>query len=115
MKTEYVSLLGHAQGAAKIHVHLSRLDAEIGGQGYQHSHQAEEAIYLLEGEAEYAVGGRVRRLGPGELIFFPPGEPHGALRFLRSPIKYLVIRNVEPGEEERCCCGQDLPPRTTGG
>ncbi len=109
MKTKYVSLLGPAQGAAKIHVHLTHLDAEIGGQGYQHSHQAEEAIYLLDGEAEYTVGDRVCRVGPGELIFFPPGEPHGVLRFLKTPMKYLVIRNVEPGEDERCCCGVDVP------
>jgi len=85
MKIEYASLLGPAQGAAKIHVHLTHLEAEIGGQSYQHSHQAEEAIYLLDGQAEYTVGGQVCRVGPGELIFFPPGEPHGVLRLLKTP------------------------------
>jgi len=106
MKPEYLSLLGHAQGAAKIHGHLTHVDAEIGGQGYEHSHQAEEAIHLLDGEAEYAVGAAVRRVGPGDVVFFPPGEPHGVFRFLSPAMKYLVIRSVEPGEEERCCCGQ---------
>jgi uncharacterized cupin superfamily protein len=101
------SLLGRAQGARNIHVHLTTLDTR-GLQGrYAHQHKAEEAMYFLEGEAEYAVGGASHRVGPGDLLFFPSGIPHGYVRFFSDRMRYLVIRSVEPGEEERCCCDEE--------
>jgi mannose-6-phosphate isomerase-like protein (cupin superfamily) len=109
MSAHYTSLLGHAQGARKIHVHLTVLETRDAGGGHEHSHAAEEAMYFLEGEAEFVYGGETHRVGPGDLLFFPPGQPHAQVKYLSERMKYLVIRTVEPGDEP-CCCGQDRPP-----
>jgi mannose-6-phosphate isomerase-like protein (cupin superfamily) len=36
----------------------------------------EETWYVLDGEFEFHVGDGVRRVGPGSVIFVPPGTPH---------------------------------------
>jgi uncharacterized cupin superfamily protein len=109
--SQYLPLVSQAQGAKKVHIHLTTLDTRGITGRYEHSHQAEEAMYILEGEAEYAVGDSIRRVGPGDCLFFPAGVPHGYLRFSSPRMKYLVIRSVEPGEE-RCCCEAPPPPAT---
>jgi quercetin dioxygenase-like cupin family protein len=109
MKTSYVSLLGFAEGARRIHVHLTTLDTRGGGEGYRHSHKSEEAMYFIEGEAEYGIREETVKVGPGDLLFFPSNEVHGPVRFLSDRMKYLVIRSVE-ADDEPCCCGKDRPP-----
>ena len=107
MKANYLSLLGQEHAARKLHVHLTELDPAGEGWEHQHSHAAEEAIYILEGEAEFTFAGQTHRVGPGELVFFPSNVTHAETRFLTSKMKYLVIRTMEPGDEP-CCCGADL-------
>ena len=75
-----------------------------------YSHQAEEAMYFLEGEAEYTFAGKTHRVGPGDLLFFPPNQQHAKVKYLSDRMKYLVIRSVEQDAEEECCCGEDRPP-----
>jgi quercetin dioxygenase-like cupin family protein len=36
-----------------------------------------DAFYVLAGEADFAVGGEVRRAGPGSFLAAPPGARHG--------------------------------------
>ena len=115
MEGDYTSLVGHAEGARKIHVHLTTLDTRSGVDRYEHSHRAEEAMYFLEGEAEYSFGGTTHRVGPGDLLFFRPGEPHGQVRYLSERMRYLVIRSVEDGADESCCGGKDRAPCGRGG
>ena len=107
MKAKYHSLLGKEHGARKLHVHLTELDPAGDGWGRQHSHEAEEVIYILEGEAEFTFAGRTHRVGPGELVFFPSNVTHAETRFLTPKMKYLVIRTMEPNDAP-CCCGADL-------
>jgi hypothetical protein len=64
----------------------------------------------LEGRAEYTFGGRTHKAAPGKLIFFPSGVAHARVKYLSPTMKYLVIRNVEAGDEP-CCCGGDRAPR----
>jgi uncharacterized cupin superfamily protein len=104
---KYRSIVGHQQGARKIHVHATELH-HCEGWGRQHAHPAEEAIYILEGEAEFTFAGKTHRVGPGEAVFFPSGVTHAETRFFADHMKYLVIRTVEPGEAP-CCCGMDRP------
>ena len=108
MKPKYRSLVGHKEGARKIHVHLSTLSApaEKNQPAYKHSHRAEEAFYILAGKAIYDRKGRKIRVGPGDLLFFPAGIRHGIEKILCGPLKYLVIRSVEK-RDVPCCCGQD--------
>ena len=103
MKAFYESLVGPEQEARRIHVHLTELNPSGGGWPSQHSHAAEEAIYILEGEAEFKFAGKTHRVGPGEAVFFPSGVTHAEARFFTDKMKYLVIRTVEP-DDEPCCC-----------
>jgi uncharacterized cupin superfamily protein len=102
----YQSLVGFEEGAKKIHVHVTELNGVTGWQA-QHAHIAEEAVYILEGDAEFTFNGETHRVGPGEAVFFPSGVTHAETRFLTDKMKYLVIRSVEP-QEGPCCCGKDL-------
>jgi uncharacterized cupin superfamily protein len=101
--SQYLPLVGQLQGAKKIHMHLTTLETRGCIEHCQHSHQAEEAMYFLEGEAEYAAGETVHRVGPGDYLFFPAGVSHGVVHFFSERMKYLVVRSVEPNDE-LCCC-----------
>jgi uncharacterized cupin superfamily protein len=105
--SEYLSLVSQRHGAQKIHVHLTTLDTRGIAGPLEHSHEAEEAMYCLEGEAEYAVGDAVHRVGPGDCLFFPAGAPHGPRRFFSERMRYLVVRSIE-ADDGPCCCEQDL-------
>ena len=108
--SQYLPLVSQLQGARKIHLHLTTLDTLGVTQHYQHSHEAEEAMYFLEGEAEYAVGEAVHRVGPGSSLFFPTGVPHGFVRFFSERMKYLVVRSVDTGGDPCCCEHGSAPP-----
>jgi uncharacterized cupin superfamily protein/MoaA/NifB/PqqE/SkfB family radical SAM enzyme len=58
------------------------------GEGYPpHSDPYEVAIVTMEGEVE-TLG---RRVGPGSLILYAAGEPHGMRNPGRTPARYLVF------------------------
>ncbi|MEV4890447.1 cupin domain-containing protein [Nonomuraea sp. NPDC055795] len=42
-----------------------------------HRHTGEEVLIIDEGEAEAFLGDETRLVGPGAVIFVPPGTPHG--------------------------------------
>jgi len=102
---QYRPLVGQSQGARKIHVHFTTLDTQDIDATPHHSHEAEEAMFILEGELEYMVGEQVRRIGPGDWLFFPSGVEHGCVRYLSPRMRYVVMRSVEPGGEPCCCEG----------
>ena len=108
MKASYRSLVGEEQGARKIHVHTTELNPAGAGWEHQHSHAAEEAIYILEGQAEFTFDGKTHRVGPGEVVFFPANVMHAETKFFTDKMKYLVIRTIEPGDEP-CCCSESKP------
>jgi quercetin dioxygenase-like cupin family protein len=43
-----------------------------------------ELYYVLEGRAEYRIGGESHDAGPGDFLIAPPGTPHG-LRVVEAP------------------------------
>jgi mannose-6-phosphate isomerase-like protein (cupin superfamily) len=99
----YHPIVGHNEGARRMHIHVTELLNARGGWGAQHSHVAEEALYMLEGEGEFTFGGKTHRVGPGQAVFFPSGVTHAETKFFQDRVKYLIIRTVEPGDEP-CCC-----------
>jgi quercetin dioxygenase-like cupin family protein len=103
----YEPVVGPTVGAKRLHVHRTELRNARDGWGYQHSHDAEEAIYMLEGVGEFTFDGTTHRVGPGQAIFFPSGIRHAETKFFNDTVKYLVIRTVEPGDEP-CCCVTDV-------
>ena len=107
----YEPVVGPMVGAKRLHVHLTELQNARDGWGYQHSHEAEEAIYMLEGEGEFTFDGATHRVSPGQAVFFPSGVVHAETKFFSDSVKYLVIRTVEPGDEP-CCCLVDAEAPT---
>jgi mannose-6-phosphate isomerase-like protein (cupin superfamily) len=55
----------------------------------------EESFYVLEGEMEIEVGGRIALAGPGTFALLPRGVPH-TWRVLTDTVRTLVI-NSGPG------------------
>ena len=104
-EAQFTSLLGTAQGARKLHVHLTELNPAVGWKA-QHTHAAEEALYMIEGLARFTFQGQTREIGPGEIIFFPSGVLHAEATFITPKAKYLVLRSVEPDDDPCCCEGQ---------
>ncbi|MCA9058402.1 MAG: cupin domain-containing protein [Planctomycetaceae bacterium] len=105
---QYRSLVGHQDGARKLHIHRTVIADTSNHPPYQHQHVAEEAFYILDGRAEYTFDGRSIVAGPGETVFIPSGVLHAEIRYLTPSMVYLTIRTVE-AEDEPCCCGQDRP------
>ena len=76
-----------------------------------HTHDVDEAITIIDGEAEARLGDDRRRVGPGTTIFIPAGTPHGAANigdaavqihavFPASTIEIAMLeRNPAPGTE----------------
>jgi len=111
MSLSYESLVGWKDGARRMHIHLTEIPDTAAHESYQHEHQAEEAFYILEGEAEYRFGGKTMHAGPGEVVFIPSGVRHAEVTYLTPSMRYLTIRTVEDGDEP-CCCGEDRKDET---
>ena len=103
MTINYHPLLGCQQGAQRLHIHLTDIPDTGAHVSYEHEHKAEEAVYILEGRAEYTFGGATQLAGPGDLVFFPSGVTHAKVTYLSPSLKYLVIRDVRE-EDAPCCC-----------
>jgi mannose-6-phosphate isomerase-like protein (cupin superfamily) len=108
MNKPYRSLLGWAEGARKLHIHETLIPDTSQVEPYEHEHKAEEALFVLEGQADYSFAGQTFRAGPGELVFFPSQVRHCQVTYHTPSMRYLVIRTVEE-EDPPCCCGEDRP------
>ena len=76
-----------------------------------HTHDVDEAITILEGEAEARLGEERRSVGPGTTIFIPAGTPHGTSNIGDTPLQIHAVfpattieiamleRNPAPGTE----------------
>ncbi len=63
--------------------------AKPGNEPPPHWHEVEdETLYVLEGEMEAYLDHEVLRIGPGEALFIPHGEPHGC--FSRRQLSYFA-------------------------
>lgn len=64
-----------------------------------HVHRVqEETFYLLEGECEWHVGGKVVRATRGTYLFIPPGVPHNITNVSDKPARVLMTVSP-PGHE----------------
>ena len=61
-------------GAVQMEVVLGIVSAE--GLTEAHSHDIEQAQYMLEGRAYVEVDGEGEEVKPGDIMFFPPGKVH---------------------------------------
>lgn len=61
------------------------------GQGLsEHTAPYDALVYLLDGNAEITISGKVLRLGEGEMVIMPANEPH-ALRAIKKFKMILVM------------------------
>ena len=69
---------------------LMEYQAKPGNEPPPHWHEVEdETLYVLEGEMEAYLGDEVLRIGPGEALFIPHGEPHAW--YILSPSFRMLI------------------------
>jgi quercetin dioxygenase-like cupin family protein len=62
-----------------------------------HAHaDATKLYYVLEGRAAFTCGEQTRELGPGELAWSPPGEPHGVTNTSGERAVVLVAMAPNP-------------------
>jgi quercetin dioxygenase-like cupin family protein len=76
-----------------------------------HTHNVDEAITILDGEADTRLGDERRRVGAGTVIFVPAGTPHGTRNAGAIPLQIHAVfpattieiamleRNPAPGTE----------------
>lgn len=54
-------------------------------------HDGIEHLFFLEGKVEYRHGDKVFLMEPGDSLFFDADAPHGPVRLLELPARYLSI------------------------
>ncbi|MEN3354052.1 MAG: hypothetical protein V7640_2210 [Betaproteobacteria bacterium] len=81
-------------------VTLRQTDREPGNGSAPHRHPGSHTFgYILEGAYEVKIDeGPLRKLGPGETFYEPPGSLHAVSRNASptQPVKYLVIQVSDP-------------------
>jgi mannose-6-phosphate isomerase-like protein (cupin superfamily) len=54
-------------------------------------HDADQILYVIEGEADIEVGNDERRAGPGGLVMIPAGARHHVRNPGRTPLFFLTV------------------------
>jgi len=57
---------------------LSFAHLEAGSYFPVHTHPYEQMMFVLKGELDAVLEGKLYKMGPGDVIFFPEGSLHGA-------------------------------------
>ena len=97
---------GRVESLAIIHESIA-----VGDRIPLHTHDVDEAIAILSGEAEARLGDDTRRIGTGAVIFIPAGVPHATANAGDAPLDIHAVfpattieiamleRNPAPGTE----------------
>jgi quercetin dioxygenase-like cupin family protein len=72
-----LKLLDGGHGAQ--HVSLVRGWMEPGARHSSHTHDVEEAVVFLSGHGRVDVAGDIHEVGPGDVVYIPPGTAHSTL------------------------------------
>src|SRR3712207_1877140 len=71
------------------HVTFNYIRYEAGAEFPQHLHdQSEDVFFVLEGSGWLKEGTKLTPIGPGDVVFVPPGEMHGTVA---GPQGMLVV------------------------
>ena len=74
---------------------------EAGARNDRHRHpNCEEALYLLAGALDHALGDESVPLAPGDLLHVPRGEPHHAESVGEEDAVMLVVYDADDREVE---------------
>jgi quercetin dioxygenase-like cupin family protein len=63
----------------------------------EHSHPHEQMGMVIEGRAEFTIGGETRVVGPGDMYLMPSNVPHKVVA-LDAPVRAIDVFN--PPREE---------------
>ena len=84
-------LLGHSlSGDIVVEPYLITL-SENAKPYTQFQHDGMEFIYILSGKVIYRHADKLYPMGPGDVLFFDAGAPHGPEEVLEQPMTYLSI------------------------
>lgn len=107
-----VQILLDSASAGTQDAALSLLTARDGAAAPEHTHDAAEVVYVLEGRAKMTVDGTAFEVGPGDAFYIPAAVRHT----LDIPAGYGPLRVVQVyvpgGPEQRFKAGQRVqaPP-----
>jgi mannose-6-phosphate isomerase-like protein (cupin superfamily) len=59
--------------------------------GPAETHDADQIVYVIDGEADITVGEDERRTGPGGLVMIPAGARHHVRNPGRVPLFFLTV------------------------
>ncbi len=65
-----------------------------------HSHDFDEAFYVLDGELTFQLDDKQTTATAGELVFAPRGAPHTVANLTDSPARYLLVLTPSGFERE---------------
>jgi mannose-6-phosphate isomerase-like protein (cupin superfamily) len=96
-------LLALPRTSAAEHLTTTLAVIRPGGEQGIHSHPPEQVYFILEGCGLMTVGSETQRVGPGECIFIPSGQPHGLKNDGDMTLRYFsaAAPSYEPGHLER--------------
>ena len=88
-------LVAGDQGAENFY--MRRIIVEKDGVIPVHTHPEEHEIYVLTGQGEATGEGEVVKVGPGDFLFIPGGEPHGFTNVGSEELTFICCINVVKG------------------
>jgi len=97
---ELIGLIDYQEGSVVSRTIIDKatgtctLFAFDGGQGLsEHTAPFDALVYILDGETEVTISGKVNRLTQGEMIIMPANEPHALLAIKRFKMMLVMIRS----------------------
>ena len=81
-------LIGAQDGAPNFS--LRRFTMGEGGGMPQHTNQVEHEQYVLRGRARVRIGENTYQVGPDDVLYIPPGEPH-SYQVTEAPFEFLCV------------------------
>lgn len=103
-KTEEFVPAGHVKCVTKkflmrehgaFKMSILRSDFKEGGYAEPHTHEVEQAYYVLEGTMRVNIGGDEYDVGPNTVVFFPPQMVHSLKNTGKGRLSLLAI-NAPP-------------------
>ncbi|MGH7541402.1 MAG: cupin domain-containing protein [Gemmatimonadota bacterium] len=70
---------------------LRRFVMQPGGGMPKHTNTVEHEQYVLRGRARVGVGDVVHEVGPGDVLYIPPGTPHWYEAGAGEPFEFLCV------------------------
>ena len=96
-------LLASPRTSSAEHLTTTLAVIQPGGEQRLHSHRPEQVYFILEGGGLMTVGSETQRVGPGDCIFIPSGQPHGLKNDGAMTLRYFsaAASAYEPGHLEK--------------